>query len=270
MSYIKESRIYYINSRNRISGTDSNFNFQIEFPLGNEFDHVALMSCIIPKSYYLIQEGQHTFTLSENTQTVEIVIPIGNYNRPSLASTVETLLNNASPNGLTYTVTFPISRTEGDTGKYTFTVTNLGIYPVLTFGTYVYENLGFERNSSNHFTLNAQTNQIELVSTNVIKLQKEDAIYICSDIVNDSNNILQEVYSSTNPDFTHISFYNNNVEAYAKKLNKSGTYNFYITNEDQQPIELNGQNVVFTIILFKKQNALDLANAYIKYSLLKK
>ncbi len=34
--------------------------------------------------------------------------------------------------------------------------------------------------------------------------------------------------------------------------NKNNIYNFYLTDEDGVEIDLNGQNIVFTLMLFKK------------------
>ena len=47
----------YINSRERIAGTDENFTYNIQFPDGFDFTHVVCLNVLIPKSYYLIQNG---------------------------------------------------------------------------------------------------------------------------------------------------------------------------------------------------------------------
>ena len=59
----------FINSRDRISGTDENFTFNIQFPTGFDFDSVVVLNAIIPKSYYLIQNGplENIFQLKENS-----------------------------------------------------------------------------------------------------------------------------------------------------------------------------------------------------------
>ena len=56
-----QERIYYINSRNRISGTNSNFTYKID--INNiEPDRIAVLQANIPKSYYLIQDNANSFT----------------------------------------------------------------------------------------------------------------------------------------------------------------------------------------------------------------
>lgn len=202
MTLVSNSTIYYINSTNRRSGTDSDFTYQIIMPPEAKYDRVCILQACIPKSYYLIQSNE-TFQLTENLTTVLISIPNGNYTRKSFATTVQGLLNANSPNGYTYAITYPSSSSVGDTGKYTFTVTNNGgIQPILTFLTTndVNVHLGFNT-GANPFVGNT------LVSTNVINLQKETTLFIHSDIVNNGqDNILQEVFGTTEQDYGTIIF----------------------------------------------------------------
>jgi len=90
----------YINSRDRISGTDENFTFNIQFPEGSTFDRVVCLNCLIPKSYYLVQDSpeERLFILQEDDTSVSIIVPVGSY----LLSAFNELLTINSPNGLTY------------------------------------------------------------------------------------------------------------------------------------------------------------------------
>ena len=176
MSLISNSKLFYVNSRDRVSGTDSDFLYQFEMPADVKFDHVCVMQACIPKSYYLIKANE-TFTLTEDAKSVNISLPVGNYTRKSLASTVQGLLTSLSPNGYTYTVTYPTSSTVPDTGKYTYTVSNnSGVQPVFTFVTTndLFDHMGFASGSTNNFVANT------LTSTQVINLQKENTLYIHS------------------------------------------------------------------------------------------
>ena len=69
----------YVNSRNRLDGTDSDFSYNVKFPPGLDVDHVTVLNALIPKSYYLIQLGHNTFDLQEGNSIVTIPIPVGNY-----------------------------------------------------------------------------------------------------------------------------------------------------------------------------------------------
>ncbi len=110
----------YVNSRDRLSGTDENFTYNVQFPEGFEYDHVVCLNALIPKSYYLIQDGplENIFQLDENGTTVTISVPIGSYLLPAFKTTIGTLLTNNSPNGLTYTLTFP-NGSGANNGKWT-------------------------------------------------------------------------------------------------------------------------------------------------------
>ena len=158
----------YINSRDRIAGTDENFTYNIQFPDGLDFTHVVCLNALIPKSYYLIQTGgvENIFDLTENDTTVQISVPIGSYLLSSFKNTIGTLLSNASPNGLIYTLTYP-SITGADTGKWTYTQTNGTITSSITCNEHLFEPLGFLSNSTNIFT------GTTLISTCVISFNQK-------------------------------------------------------------------------------------------------
>ena len=97
MSLISEKQIFFINSNQRLTGTSNDFTVNLDINKNLEFDKVALLQCLIPQSYYLIQQGQNTFTLTEGVSQVMISIPIGNYTRRTFAIVLGTTLTNASP-----------------------------------------------------------------------------------------------------------------------------------------------------------------------------
>lgn len=246
-----EKRIYYINSNNRISGTHSNMLYKLDLHDLNP-DRVAVLACNIPKSYYLIQDGSNTFTLDENGNQATITITPSNYSRTTLLNVVKTALNASSPLGYTYDISVPAT-SIGDTGFYTFTVTgNAGIQPDFIFGSNnLHETLGFEADTTYSFVGDT------LTSVDVIKLQKEDTIYIRSNMcTNGMDNILQEIYSTSNSDFSNIVYYNPDVQMYSKKLtsNNDNIFNFYLTNENGEPMDLNGQNWQMTLIVYKNDD----------------
>ena len=133
----------YVNSRDRIAGTDENFTYNIQFPDG-EYDNVVCLNALVPKSYYLIQAGplENIFQLKENSTTVTITVPIGSYLLSAFKTTIGTLLTNNSPNGLTYTLTFP-SELGANTGKWTFTQNNGSIVSSIIVNEHFFEPFGF-------------------------------------------------------------------------------------------------------------------------------
>jgi hypothetical protein len=267
MATITSKKIFYINSRNRISGNDADFMYQIDLHTDDDFDKVCVLQAIIPKSYYVIPESGNTFDLTENGITETITVTSGNYSRKSFATTLETLLNAHSPLFWTYTVSYGNPATGVDVGKYTFTVAdNGGLQPSFTFSAInnVNESMGFDRSAT--YTFSANT----LQSQDVIKLISEDTLFIHSDICQNStsDNILQEVFGSAGSgNFSNILFQNFNVDAYSKNLvtNSSNIFRFYLTDEDDNQIDLNGLNINITLICYKSNNIYTMIKDFIKY-----
>src|SRR4051795_11513403 len=73
-----------------------------------------------------------------------------------------------------------------------------------------------------------------------------------------------------NTDFSTITYVCPSVEAYAKPVtsNNNNIYQFQLTDEDGVEIDLNGQNIVFTLMLFKKENMNKLVKQFLKLSLM--
>lgn len=265
MSLIMNKRIFYIDSHNRISGTHSNFSIQLDYK-NEDYDHCVVLQASIPKSYWLIQNRQNTFILDEISNQVVITMPVGNYSRSSFAYQLQYQMNTNSPNHWTYQISIPNASTIGDTGFYTWTVsTNLGVQPRFIFGDYLYEQLGFNPNTSYNFTGDT------LTSINVVKFQLEDSIFIHSDIANNGvDNVLQEILGVQNTDYANIIYLCPDVEAYAKPIssNNNNIYRFQLSDEDGVEIDLNGQNIVFTLMLFKKDQINKLVRQFLKLSLM--
>lgn len=259
-------QFFYINSSNRLSGTNENFLYQILLPPLNDYTHVCVKRMVIPKSYYLIQAGFNTFTLTENKVNTLITITPGNYNASSFQPYLSNLLSTSSPNSWTYTVSYPSSTSSADIGKFNYTVSGNSSQPSLTFTTNVYEQFGFNANSTNTFVGNA------LQSANVLKFQVEDTLFIHSDICqNGIDNILQNVNASSGPPFSNILFEAPETLSGAKRLtsNANNVYNFSLQDENGNLLGLNGLNMQITIVVFKYEEVYKTIAEYVKYLLLK-
>lgn len=268
MSLINNSTVYHINSRNRVNGTDSDFTYRIEIPPDSKYNKVAVLQISIPKSYYLVQDGEH-FTLQEGKDEIKILMTSGNYTRKSFAASAQQLLNSNSPNGWVYEIKYQNSSLEYDDGKYTYNVTGNISQPSLIFdGDHnICEQFGFDNNSTNTFVSNT------LKSVNVINMQRESTLYLHSDISNNTNdNILQEIFSSSSNDFSSIVFQQTEAEAYSKDItsNTSNIYSFYLTNENNKPINLNGLNLVFSLVLYEKNPIYNMIREFIKLQIIQK
>ena len=249
MSYIKNKKLFYINSRNRENGTDNDFEVTVQLPSFQNFSKICVLSITLPKSYYCVQDGYNTFILKENTTQTTITLPPANYNRRSLASTITTLLNLVSPNGWIYEITYPNHLLNADNGKYTITVSGNSTQPSFIFDDNgVYELLGFSANSTNTFIND------KIISTNVCKIQSEDVIRLHSNMSdNNGDDVLLEIYSGSTQTFSNIVWTCPDVQAYSREITRRSTnsYRFFLTNEDNQRINFNGLNVCFTILVYE-------------------
>lgn len=251
---IKHRRLFYLNSRNKINPTDddSSCSLELKIPSYEPYTHVCVIDAVIPKSYYLVQAGYNTFTLREGGINATITVPVGNYTATAFRTKVAELMTAGSPFHRTYTITTPSGLTGPTTGKFTYTVTD-GLAPEIICTTNLFEQLGFAPNSTNIFVNNT------LTSTNVVKFQLEDSLYIHSDIVtNVGDDILHQVYTNGASDFSSIRYACTEWATFSKPLNiaKSNVYRFVLTNEDGRIMNLNGLNWSMTLMLFHETKAL--------------
>lgn len=268
MSHILNPYYVYVDSSNRISGTDSNFSYSIPLPPlpgSQRYTHVTVLDALVPKSYFLVQAGLNTFQLSENGTTVTLSMPVGNYTLAVWETTIQSVLNAGSPNGYTYNVTFP-SVNVVQTGMLTYTVNSTN--PIsLTFNQFLYEPFGFPKNSTNSFVGGS------LTSTTVIKLQSEDRIFITSSLVanpfNDS--VLVAFNASANVNFSSITYINYCPEYNTKILASStnGIYNFCVTNESFTVLNTNGLNICMSLLFFTMNPLYDKIELFLRMMTLK-
>ena len=267
MTQVKDFRYFYITSGNQLSGTVNSFTTFLDLP-ENRYDRISLVNVNIPVSFYVIQSGHNTFTLTENSVSSTITIPQGNYNISSFISTLAPLLLAGSPNGLTYTLTIPNTYTSCSTGKITYTSSNPLIASSFTFTSesHVYEQMGFNRSSTVSFSAGV------LTSTNVVKFIPEDSIHIHSNLVGtiSGDDIISEAYFSNSIPFSNIAYSNPNPYQTAKYLNNGiKSASFSITNEYNDPIYLNGLNISMTLLVYKEITINDTLESFCKFLTLK-
>jgi len=253
-----EYQIFYINSYNRLSGTNSNFSYKLPVDQTKNFNKVIVLQASVPKSYYLVSAGYNTFILRENSSDIIITVPVGNYNKDSFQTVLSNLLTSNSLNGWVYTITSPNALKTADTSKYTILVSGNSSQPSIVFTNEhnnCYELLGLNSNSTNTFVANT------LTSTNVINFSLESTLFIHSDICQNrfTDNVLQEIYT---PGVSYNSFIRYECitpEFYAKDyVGKSDIYQFYLTDENGNMIDTNGLNINITLCIFR-QTDIDLS-----------
>ena len=268
MSLITKQQTIHINSKFRTNGTDDNFDYTITLNKENQYTHVAVLSISIPKSYYLIPDGENTFIVDDNGVEEIVTIPPGNYSITSFIYVLNNLFQHGAGHLSHYSVSFPDSKTEAQTGKMTFSHNNAQHGTSLIFGdNHLPEVMGFERDSTNTFTQHNNTSS--LISTNICNFQRESTLFLHSDVAdNQQDDILLELFASGNPDLSNINFENQgNLEEHSKLVTSSqnNNYHFYLTDEYNQRINLNGINMLITLLFYQKEEVSRLIRGYIKY-----
>ena len=227
-------------------------------PSGNDYNRIILNSAVIPKSFYLIRDGYNTFTLKEGSNLWTISIPIGNYTLSEFIIAIQALLDDHTFIAFTYVMT--ISKRLG---KFTWTISgNSGVQPSFIFTTNVFEPFGFEKNTTNTAVANV------LTSTNIINLNPNEIIYICTDMCNNAENQILEAIPMCNiPDYSY-QYYQTTTTHTMKELtnNTNLTFTFQIKDSFHRLLDLNGKNIVFTICCHKDEQ--EMTNELIRESLL--
>lgn len=262
---ISNTQIYYIDSNKRISGSTSQFTYELQ--INTDYDRCVVLQANIPMSYYLVRDGLNKFTVNENGVSSIITVPKGNYSALSFKNVLAELLNNACD--WVYSIELPNSLTESNTAKFRYNVSGNTHQPIFIFDTVtlLHEQMGF--NSGTSYEFSGDT----LQSVNVVKFVPEDTLFIHSSLVMDNNNdVLQEIYNNNSVQFSNIAYHCNSPDFYSKPIrdNKSKVYTFSLCDETGNVINLNGLNMMITLLLYKRDNINDMIKNYIMYKIQKK
>ena len=242
-------------SKDRISGSNSNF-FSTPTDLGiNKFDSVCMVAANIPKSYYNMPSGRNIIYVDEPGNPARtLTIPAGNYTKNNLVTTLNTVLNTGAPVGWVYTVTYPVA-TVVDSFKLTFTVTgNGGTQPIFVIleASSPFRQLGFEPDSTNPFVADS------LQSTNAINLQFILRMFIKSNIVKDATDgILEEILSPgtiVSQGVIYFQQYNYDMNTRAYNSFAVNSWSFQLVDGFNQQVDLNGVPWSFSLVFYQRND----------------
>lgn len=252
MSYIDEdnSRLVLVNSLNRISGTETDFFYNLKLP-ANNFDRVCVTQIAVPRNYYDVDIYTNTFTLYELGVPTTITLPVGWYNVNTMLTEVLSELNTNSPNNWTYTGSYP-SYGSVSTNEYTFTVSGNSGQPSFGFSyDDCYNQMGFEPSTVNAFVGNT------LTSTTTINISYINKIFLQSTICSqEQNNLLCPILNpGTVPNGAFIFYQENTIEANSRKFTnvKDNIFHFQLFDEYGNILQNNGMNMAFMLLLYKKE-----------------
>lgn len=265
MAHLERQKIIYIDSDYRKTGEHQDFTYQLR-DVGL-YTHVSVLQVSIPKTFYNVQSGQNTLTLTEDIgAAATVTISVGSYSYKNFATILGTKLTTASPNGRTYTVTIPTS--EPITGKYTITVSTGSFTIAFPQSSYMYKHMGFESLSSNISTGTV------LTSANVCSFQDVPSLYICSDLIASheqemNSNVLEAVFCGQTPEFGILTWSNPAPELTAKEIRgTSDIRKFFITDVDQNIISTNGVAWNMVICLYSVNHGLSTMENYFKLKII--
>lgn len=242
---VMQNRIFYINSENRITGTSSNFSYQLEIPKDQKYDSCCVLAMTIPRSYYLIRDGQNSCTLTIDGTSYPFTVPPGNYTVVTFQPVLLGLLNAFGVG------TFSMAMSS-ITGKYTYTYSGTGSVVSFTLAdpSRLGHQLGFPEVGT--FTFIAGS----LVSSNVLDFISTSTLFLHSDMVMDQTSILQEVYADNTVAFNNLVYNCRDSNMYSKSMQntQSGVFNFSLCDEHNLEVDLNGQDICVTLLMYKKEN----------------
>ena len=257
--YLKSGRIMYVDSKNRINGTSSNFQLNLQLP-NNTWDHVVLMQASIPKSWYLISNilNNNTFVYQEGSGVLNtITIPNGSYNKISMTIVLKSLLQSVTTFGLNaFSITYSNNQSEQDTFKYTFSSISTTISKLIFSNNNLATILGFNNNSTNSFST------IPLIAPNAYNFASITRLFIKSTLSNYADrSILQEIFQSQ-PDQSIVYYNQLEINSNAKLFteNNDDIFSFVIQDRYGNVVDLNGVDWVCSLLFFN----IDDTNEFIK------
>lgn len=267
---IKNSKIFYINSDNRNSGTASDFNYTIDIPKNETFTHCCVLQASVPVTYYLVRKGMNSFTVIEDGVPRVVYIEEGNYNNKNFINEFLLQINLNPPQyDETDRIAYDISYNE-IIDKFTITYVSPdipGFPPGITdvkfkFNSSLAYQFGFDIDKVYSFTGN------KLVSPNIPNFIPESVVNIHSDMIESHDGILQEIYSYNTGAISNIIYMlSTDFRAYSKKLKtgQSNQFHFKLLDSDKNYLDTNGHPIILTVLLYSLINYENNINEYIKY-----
>ena len=95
-------RQIFVDSRDRVSGTSTDFTIQLPENLSLEAGHRGRIDSLrVPLTVPTIDSTNNTIIVLVGATQYTVTIPVGNYDGPTLASTIQGLLNATAPGAWT-------------------------------------------------------------------------------------------------------------------------------------------------------------------------
>jgi len=144
--------------------------------------------------------------------------------------------------------------------KYTYTCTGFTTQPRFIINNHLGDQLGFDFNSENIFEGGS------LRSKNVLNFVSTNTLFLHSDIIESQNNILQEFYADNTVPYSFLTYQCLSQELYSKRLRtrENKAFHFSLSDEHGNEVNLNGHQLSFSLMLYKKESLTDMFRAYME------
>jgi len=244
----------------QIRSNQPSINLALDFHDSDQFSHCCVTSASIPKTYYVLPDDC-TLIVTENGADTTIPLEEGNYNARSLGSILQTKMNLLCL--WDYAISDSTSFNAVSTLKYQFSVSgNGGLQPsIRTSDSDLASCLGIVPDTTHTFVAD------KFKSPNVINFQSHSNLMICSDIVRNKEQLLQEIYTNGDAYGAYILYQCPDMFINSKRLSvkRSNVYNFSLQSSDRQPVDLNGSYWTMVLCLYRLSNSEAVIMDYIRY-----
>lgn len=110
-------KIIVINSRDKISGTNSNFRVQFQDSISQEVLKILVKDVFVPNQFYNVDADNNDLELNQNSLgAVQVIIALGQYNIDELIVALKTAIDSALIDGCVVAIT-----KNTNTNQLTFT-----------------------------------------------------------------------------------------------------------------------------------------------------
>lgn len=249
------ARTVIVDSKNRISGKTSNFVIQTGIVQTDAVcDRIALKQITIPKSWYDVPNGLNTFKLKVGASESVMSIPYGNYTIVTLDTAIKKMFTDASLNiSFVYSPLLNKFQCNNNTGAVIQFEFERGMAHVM----------GFEKGSK--FATNSY-GPGAFETPNCIFLSTVTKLYLQTSMC-DTSDFLQEIivcplYPGAAMIFYENGNYDVNSRTYTGAMHTS--HNFRLLDSYGQVVDLNGIDLTFTLVIYKRNNVAELQSEDIR------
>lgn len=236
-----EYSLLIASSERSTTNSNSSTDFTLTFPSGSiPFATSAQLKWIsIPLSTYVVNTSNQNISYTESTFTVTAVIPVGDYDASSLASALQTAMNNVKPATNVYSVSY-------NTQTYNFTISAASTFTIhWSTNTSLGTKFGFIADSTGSTQTSTQAAQLNPLSINVQIYELSSLCYTGS--VPLVSTFVVPITSSTGYNL----FYSPEIPLITKFAAKTfTTLHIKLTDLNGSVIDLNGSDWTMLITLY--------------------